>query len=219
MPLPRPEPRPILERQVGQWTSYQGLFDHLAASLRPQRFLHVLGVTHTAVQLAERHGLDRELAAAAGLIHDRSKHLEPREIEADLSARGVEIPEEDRPFPAIWHGLHAAVWLRQDSDWAPGPGLESLIEAIRHHSTAEAGLGPLGRLLFVADFVEPGRDFESVDALRVEARKDLDAAFKSCLAAKCRHMVKKGGMAVHPAAKRALDQCGVNITGSAGVVP
>jgi len=204
---------------VGQLSSYQGLLDHLADTLRPPRFLHVLGVTHTAVQLAERHGLDCELAAAAGLIHDRSKEMDPKEIEADLTRRGVEIPEEDRSFPPIWHGLHAAAWLRQDPGWASGAGLDALAEAVRYHSTAEAGLGTLARLLFVADFIEPGREFEGIDELRSEAREDLDAAFKSCLAAKCRHMIRKGGKAVHPAAQRALDQYGIEITGPAGTEP
>lgn len=204
---------------MGQVSSYQGLLDQLAVSLRPERFLHVLGVTHMAVQLAERHGLDRETAAAAGLVHDRSKGMDPWEIEADLRRRGVEIADEDRPFPAIWHGLHAATWLQQDSAWKPGPDLDALVEAVRYHSTAEAGLGPLGRLLFVADYLEPGRAFEGIDALRTEAREDLDAAFKSCLAAKCRYMVKKEGKAMHPAAQRALEHYGIEITGSARAMP
>lgn len=162
--------------------------------------------------------MEVELAVAAGLIHDRSKGMEPWEIEADLRERGVGIADEDRPFPAIWHGLHAATWLSRDSGWEAGSRRDALAEAVRHHSTAEAGLGPLGRLLFVADYLEPGRYFDGIEALRVEAREDLDAAYKSCLAAKCRYMVKKEGKAVHPAAQRALESCGIEISGGAGIV-
>lgn len=196
--------------------SYQSLLDDVQRSLRPERFLHVLGVTHTAVQLAGRHGERPGLAAAAGLIHDRSKGLSSAEIEEDLKARGLEIPEEDRPYPAIWHGLHAAAWVREDASWVSGGEREELAEAIRYHSTAEAGLGRLGKLLFVADFLEPGRSFEGIEALRRIARDDLEEGYKSCLAAKCRYMVKKQGKFLHPGAVRALHESGLSLEGEAG---
>lgn len=197
-------------------TSYQGMLDHLASALRPERLIHVLGVTHTAVQLAARHGLDIELSAAAGLIHDRSKEIPPARIEEDLLHRGIEIPEEDRPFPAIWHGLHAAVWLRQDAGWASGPGLDSLARAVEYHSTAEADLDPLGQLLFVADYLEPGRFFEGIEELRQLATRDLEMAYKSCLAAKCRYVIQKRQQSIHPRAIRAMKSCGMNFDVTVG---
>lgn len=196
--------------------TYQGLLDDLEHSLRPERFLHVLGVTHTAVQLAARHGVDLHLAAMAGLIHDRSKGLSPRAIEEDLVARGSEIPQEDRPYPAIWHGLHAAVWLREDSGWPAGGDREDVAEAVRHHSTAEAGLSRLGKLLFIADYLEPGRHFDGIGELRRLARENLEAGYKSCLAAKCRYMVKKQGKSLHPGAVRALRDSGLDLEEEAG---
>jgi predicted HD superfamily hydrolase involved in NAD metabolism len=191
------------------------LLDHLVSGLRPGRFLHVLGVTHTAVQLAAQHGLHVELAAAAGLIHDRSKELPPARIEEELGRQGIQIPVEDRDYPAIWHGLHAAAWLRRDSGWDAGPELEALAEAVEHHSTGDSGLGPLGRLLFVADYLEPGRHFDGIGALRDAAAMNLETAYKSCLAAKCRYMIQKG-RTVHPRALRALEACGIRIADIAG---
>lgn len=207
---------PYTQSSVIALSSYQPLLDDLERTLSPARFLHVLGVTHTAVQLATRHGLDPGLAALAGLVHDRSKALSPQAIEADLASRGIAIPEDDRPFPAIWHGLHAAVWLRQDSGWADGEELEALAEAVQHHSTSEAGLGPLGRLLFIADYTEPGRMFEGLDALRRLAMEDLESGYKSCLATKCRYMVERQRRTIHPRAQRALKNCGIDFEGWTG---
>jgi predicted HD superfamily hydrolase involved in NAD metabolism len=199
--------------------SYQGHLDYLERTLPVRRFLHVLGVTHMAVQLAARHGVDCNLAALAALIHDRSKALSPERIEADLRERGIEIPEEDRPYPAIWHGLHAAVWLRQDAGWEPGDELEAVAQAVEHHSTGDADFGPVGRVLFLADFLEPGRNFEGIDDLRIQARDGLLTGYKSCLAAKCRHVIKKKHQRLHPRARRALEACGLELEEADSTVP
>jgi predicted HD superfamily hydrolase involved in NAD metabolism len=206
-------------RDVKPTVSYQDLLDQLERSLPPRRFLHVLGVTHTAVQLAARHGVDCDLAAQAGLIHDRSKALSPEAIEDDLRARGIEIPEEDRAYPAIWHGLHAAVWLRQESGWEDFEALEAVAQAVEHHSTGDPALGRVGRVLFIADFLEPGRFFDGIDELRTKARDNLDAGYESCLAAKCRHVIEKKQQRLHPRAQRALEACGIEIAREAPVAP
>ncbi len=208
--------RSLYFTEVNHMTSYQSLLDHLESALLPARFLHVLGVTHTAVQLASRHGLDCDLAAAAGLIHDRSKEIPPAQIEEELNRRGIQIPAEDRDYPAIWHGLHAATWLRLDSQWDAGPDLETLAEAVEHHSTGDPTFGSLGKLLFVSDSLEPGRYFDGIEGLREEARQDLEGAYKSCLAVKCRYMIEKRKQTVHPRALRALAACGIRIADIAG---
>lgn len=177
----------------------------------------MLGVTHTAVQLAERHGADTTMAAIAGLVHDRSKWMKPEAIEAELKDRGIGIPAEDRDYPAIWHGLHAAAWLRQDAGLGTGPEIDELAIAIQHHSTAEAGLGPIGKILFIADYLEPGRYFDGIEKLRQLSRENLDEAYKSCLATKCTYMLQIQGKKIHPRARRALESCGIGLAPSAAI--
>lgn len=184
--------------------SLQMLADDVQQRLKPDRFLHVLGVTHAAVQMAMRHGGDPELAAIAALLHDRSKSMSPAEIEADLGRRGIAIPDEDRSYPAVWHGVHAGAVARQDQLFGDAKDAEQVSEAVSVHSTADRALGDLAKILFVADFTEPGRDFEGIDDLRAAARKSLDEGFKRCLVEKCRYM-KKRGQPVSPRAVRALE--------------
>lgn len=188
--------------------SFQTLIDDLERSLGPKRFLHVLGVTHTACALAMRHGegcgVTAERAAMAALLHDRSKPMTPAEIEADCKRRGSEIPEEDRPYPALWHGWHAALLVRQDFGWTEADGVDEIAEAVQFHSTAEAGMGPLAKILFLADSLEPSRDFPGIDELRKLARNDLDEGFRVTLEHKCEYIESRGG-SLNPRAVRALD--------------
>lgn len=188
----------------------QPLVDELIRTQSESRFVHTLGVLHTAVVLADIAGADPAEAAVAALLHDSSKPIPPPEIEADLAARGVPLPEEDRPTPATWHGLHAAVRLL-DPESCPG-GIEwpddatagRVARAVELHSTADADMDDLGRILFTADALEPGRDFSGVDELRRTARENPEDGFRATLRHKCGYILDRG-MTLHPRARRALE--------------
>ncbi|MBI1785793.1 bis(5'-nucleosyl)-tetraphosphatase (symmetrical) YqeK [Candidatus Sumerlaeota bacterium] len=183
-------------------STLQRLSDLAHRQLEPKRFLHVLGVTHTAAALAARHGVD-PAAAAAALLHDLSKPMSPEAIEADMKARGLSIPEEERNHPKIWHGVHAAALARADyREWL-GESAEEIAEAVAVHSTADAGISPLAKILFLADALEPSREFEGIDEFRKMSRSDLDGAFAAVLGQKCRHIADRGGQ-LSPRAARAV---------------
>jgi len=185
--------------------SFQSLVDLNQRHDEPERFLHILGVTHTALALAFIHGKDPDRAAAAALLHDSSKPLSPKELEADLDRMGAALADEDRPYPKIWHGIHAAAVARRNEDLSRSLGVESLEEvarAVEVHTTADREMSPLAKLLFVADAIEPGRAYAGVDELRRLARTDLDAAFRGVLRRKIEHVREKGGT-LSPRAERA----------------
>lgn len=163
--------------------------------------MHILGVAHTAAALAFRHGADPERAALAAWLHDLSKPIPPAEIEADMKRRGGGIEGDDRAAPATWHGPHAALVARQDF----GVVDEEILQAVALHSTADAGMGMLAKILFLADALEPTREHEGLAESRKLARKDLDAAFVRVLERKTRHVEERGG-SVSPRALRALAQ-------------
>lgn len=190
--------------------SPQELADDVQLRLDPRKFLHVLGVAHAAVALAMRHGVDEQWAMTAGLLHDRSKNMTPEEIEADLKERGIEIPEEDRAFPALWHGFHAAAAIGTELDLTREQGAEEIAEAVRLHSTADSPIGPLARILFIADFTEPGRDFPGLNELRRIARQSLEDGYRRVLEHKCRYM-KRQGKTLSPRALRALSAEGIEL--------
>ncbi len=172
--------------------SLQALADDVQRRLKPEKYLHVLGVTHTAVALAIRHGADPIQAAAAALLHDVSKDMPLSEIESDMKRRGEPIGEEDRPFPAIWHGLHAAARARQDYGWTEVDGVSAIAEAVRLHSTGGAKMGTLAKILFLADALEPLRDYEGIEPMRRLARENMQEGFRQTLIQKCRHIESRG---------------------------
>ncbi len=184
-------------------TLVQSLADEAEARLSPQRFMHVLGVTHVAVDLAMRHGLNACRAAQAGLLHDISKEIAPEKLQSELRDSGVEIDPEDLDCPSIWHGIHAAQVEVRRLGLAGTPDAEELAEAVALHSTADAGMGPLAKALFVADFTEPGRGIKGSDELRRRAGDDLDAGYRRCLEIKCEYIAGRG-MKLSPRAQRAL---------------
>lgn len=178
----------------------QSLLDRARKGLDPQRIVHVLGVTHTVMALAALHQIDLTDAALAGLLHDQSKSLPYEQIRDELRQMGYELPAEDMDFPHVWHGLHAAAYARHHL------GLErpEVFEAVNLHTTADAGVGPLTKALFIADLCEPNRKFkEGAEILKV-ARLDLDEGFRQAMMHKLRHVLNKKKSKLHPRAVRAL---------------
>ena len=179
----------------------QRLIDHDRTAMGSYRFLHVMGVTHTVVTLAARHGIDPQRAAVAGLLHDASKEIKPEKIEKQLGKWGVGIPEDDREHPKVWHGLHAATWGRREL----GIEDEGLLQAVELHTTADAEVCALTKALFIADFTEPGRALPQAGALLEAAYGDLELGFRRTLECKAGHLMRKEGFRLHPRAGRAIE--------------
>jgi predicted HD superfamily hydrolase involved in NAD metabolism len=178
----------------------QILTDRARATLGEHRLLHLLGATHVATILAEAHGLGAERGALAGLLHDISKPIDSKDIRRDLRAWGTDVPEEDKDFPRVWHGLHAAWWARREL----GLDDEAILEAVALHATADAGVGPLCQALFVADFAEPTRRLAETPRLLALARRDLAEGFREAMRLKIAHVRAKGAP-IHPRARRAAE--------------
>jgi len=161
--------------------------------------MHALGVCHASVALAAYQGLDTAAAATAALLHDIAKETAPEDLRADLERRGRPLAAEDEGFPKLWHPLAAAVWAEQDF----GVFDPDILEAIRLHPTADSGMSALARVVFVADYTDPTRDWNGVEALRRLARADFAAALAEAVRRKVAY-VRSRGYTLHPRALRAL---------------
>ena len=168
--------------------------------LSPARFHHSLGFCHTAMALASRWGESASAAAVVGILHDLAKENPTREIRTYIESHGHAIETEDEPFDRVWHAHAAAVIAEKDL----GVSDPEILEAIRLHSTADAGVSMLTRISFVADLIEPMRTWQEAHAIRCLARHDFDAAFQSAMRAKIDHLIEREKV-VHPRALRALE--------------
>jgi len=178
----------------------QFLLDRARRMLGPRRMQHVLGVTHTAMALAAVHRLDVADVALVALLHDQSKDVAPQKLRAELETMGYPLPEEDLDYPHTWHGFHAAALGRIEL----GIVQPEIIEAVSLHTTADAEIGPLTKVIFIADLCEPGREIALASEILQQARRDLDEAFRRALVHKLLHVLWKKKARLHPKAVRAL---------------
>ena len=150
--------------------------------LNPNRVNHVLGCRDTAVALAKKWGADQVDAARAGLLHDITKALD------DFS----------RKYPKTLHALTGSLVAERIF----GEN-KAVVSAIESHTTGKANMNLLETIIYVADYMEPNRDFPGVERLRALAFTDIRAALKLGLEMTLEHLKNQGGE-VSPASREAL---------------
>ncbi len=124
-----------------------------------------MGVEGLATGYASKWGVNTEKATLAALLHDLLKAESKSSLRKTLEAQtDFALDAEDFDHPQAWHGMAAAVVGRRDLGIADA----EVLEAAAWHTTGTPGLGDVGLVLYIADFLEPTRSFEGVEALRRE---------------------------------------------------
>ena len=161
----------IRRRLYGAKVNFPWLREQSYAMLRPRRVPHVQGCEAEAVRLARRWGADEERAAEAAILHDcTKKELLPEQLR--LCAKYGIIPDElERENGKLLHAKTGAAVAKFEfgSD-------DEVVEAIRWHTTGRPNMTTLEKVLYMADYMEPTRDFPGVEELRCLAYEDLDRA-------------------------------------------
>ena len=166
--------------------------------LDPKRVAHVLGCRDTAVELAKIWGADETDAARAGLLHDITKALDgPLQLTL-CDAYGTILDKFGKDYPKTLHALTGSLVAQRIF----GEN-EAVVSAIRSHTTGKAGMNTLEKIIYVADYMEPNRDFPGVNTLRHLAKTDLDGAMKLGLEMTMAHLARQGS-AVSPESLEAL---------------
>ena len=167
--------------------------------LKPNRVRHVLGCRDTAVELAKRWGADTEDAARAGMLHDVTKALDgPLQLTL-CRAYGTLLDDFSKKYPKTLHALTGSLVAERIF----GEN-KAVVSAIRHHTTGKADMNTLEAIIYVADYMEPNRDFPGVEELRKLAFSDLQAALKLGLEMTLVHL-KNQGSEVSPESRQALE--------------
>jgi predicted HD superfamily hydrolase involved in NAD metabolism len=167
--------------------------------LSAKRYGHTLRVANTAEDLARAHGLDPGRARLAALLHDAARELPSGEFLGLAEDLDLPVGEPERESPKLLHGPVAAELARRELGVEDG----EVLEAIRAHTTGRPGMGPLSLVLYVADKIEPARNYPSVENLRRLARRDLRAAAAESLRRSIAHNEERG-RPTHPASIEAL---------------
>ena len=137
--------------------------------LKPKRMPHVLGTEQEAVKLARMYGVDETKARIAALLHDCTKKLEMDEQLALCKEYGIELDELEQKALKLLHSRTGAEIARRVFGVD-----EEVYNAIRWHTTGRANMTKLEKILYLADYIEPSRDFDDVEPLRKVVYEDLD---------------------------------------------
>ena len=166
--------------------------------LKPNRVKHVLGCRDTAAELARKWGADETDAARAGLLHDITKALDgPLQLTL-CSQYGIMLDEFSHNNPKTLHALTGSLVAERIF----GEN-QAVVDAIASHTTGKGNMNTLEKIIYVADYMEPNRDFPGVEELRSLAYKDLDKALKMGLEMTL-SMLKIQGRQISPGSCEAL---------------
>ena len=146
------------------------------AYLEPGRIAHVVGCESEAVMLAKTWGEDPDTAATAGILHDITKKYRGEEQLKLCRKYGIVYDEAEARNTAILHARTGAALAREEFHVS-----EEIAEAIRWHTTGKPDMSTLEKILYLADFIEPTRDFPGLEELRKLAYKDLNDAMALAL--------------------------------------
>ncbi|MCR5743643.1 MAG: bis(5'-nucleosyl)-tetraphosphatase (symmetrical) YqeK [Lachnospiraceae bacterium] len=143
----------------------------LKKDLDKARYKHTKGVANTAVSLAMRYEYDLDKAYVAGLLHDCAKCFELSEMEELCEKYGYELSEAEKKNPALIHaglGVYVAMDRYDIKD-------NDILSAIKWHTTGHADMTVLEKIIFVADYIEPGRyKQDNLQLIRKTAFTDID---------------------------------------------
>ena len=177
--LPQPVEEYILQNGLyDSWKNYrhlpiEKLQDVVVSLLRPNRVAHVLGCRETAVELARLYGADETDAARAALLHDITKALGGQLQLTMCRSYGTILDKFSQKNPKTLHALTGSLVAERIF----GEN-EAVVDAIRCHTTGKADMNLLEKIIYVADYVEPNRDFPGVEELRNLAYTDITKALK-----------------------------------------
>ncbi len=158
----------------------------IETNLKSSRLKHTYGVAEEAVKLAERYGEDSKKVKAAALCHDMFRNTEASKLNEYIDEFG--LPSELKNSPNLAHGKIAAAVLKRDY----GVTDEDFLNAVAYHTTGRKGMSKLEKIIFLADAVEPGRKYPSVEEARRLAYENLDTACLTVLETTIEYIKGKG---------------------------
>lgn len=167
--------------------------------LEPKRYEHTLGVAYTAATLAMVHGEDADKALTAGMLHDCAKCIEFKKQLKICEKNHTALSETEREKDSrLIHAKAGSVLAKEKY----GVRDDDILNAISYHTTGRPGMSPLEKIIYIADFIEPGRSAghrasleyaETLKIVRKMAYVNLDEALCRLLGDILAYLKEEGG--------------------------
>lgn len=154
--------------------------------LTEHRYEHTLGVTETAIELAARYGVDKSKAELSAIFHDYAKFRPKEEMKQILIEQS--FPEDLLAYNGeLWHAPVGTYLVEQEA----GIHDQEILGAIRWHTTGNPQMSKLEKVIFLADYIEPGRHFPGVEEVRRLAKQNLEDAVIQAIKNTIEFLMKK----------------------------
>jgi len=141
-------------------------------NLSDEKYEHSIGVMSSAKQLAQKYGANVEKAELTGLLHDITKEYSKEQHRNVIEKYNINLDELEKTEKKLWHSITGSYLVKNeiiDDD--------EIFNAVRYHTTGRADMSLLEKIIYVADFIEPNRDYDDVEYYRKKAFENLDTAF------------------------------------------
>ncbi|WP_053375385.1 bis(5'-nucleosyl)-tetraphosphatase (symmetrical) YqeK [Paenibacillus sp. FJAT-27812] len=163
------------------------MIDKVKAEMPERRWLHTQGVMETSVILASRFGEDPVRAERAAILHDVAKYWKVERMEQVI---------RDQALPSILLQYDKELWHAPVGAWVAeheyGVTDAEVLDAIRYHTSGRRGMSKLEKIVCLADYMEPGRDFPGVSNIRELSEQDLNQALVAGFNSTISFLLEKG---------------------------
>lgn len=155
--------------------------------LTKDRFEHTLRVAETGLHLAQLYGVSKEKTELAAIFHDYAKYRPAEELERWIKTTKT-LPKDLLNYHReLWHGPAGALLVEREC----GITDKDVLSAIHYHTTGRAAMSELEMIIFLADYIEPARNFPGVEEVRETAESDLVRACWIALKNTCKFLMEK----------------------------
>lgn len=173
----------------------------LKKNLSDKRFIHILCVQELTVELAKLYKIDCNKANLAALLHDCAKWMSPEELMQAAKDYNIELDEIEQHQIQILHAIVGAYWAKENFQIYD----EEILRAIRLHTTGDSDMSLLDKIIYVADYAEPTREYSEAKKIYKLAFEDIDRATLETANQKILHLMKKKAL-IHPRTVRVRNE-------------
>jgi len=163
----------IKNRLYGAKPEWDWLRTRAYSMLVPERIPHVAGCEEEALNLAERWGVNSDDAREAAILHDITKRLNVYEHLRILEGCGITVGKLEHAEEKLLHSKTGSILAKNVFGVS-----DEVADAIMWHTTGRAGMSALEKVIYLADYIEPNRDFPGVEILRELAYENMDSAMR-----------------------------------------
>lgn len=179
-----------------EYPESRALFTLLERYLSAARIAHCANTAALSYGLCVRFGCDVLAGFTAGLLHDVARELPLDTMKSFAAADGCPFRPWEIEYPVLLHGRAGAVIARNEA----GIENEAILDAVRDHTTGKPGMGVIARIVYVSDYLEPGRQFHAGNERESVLARNLHEIMLHVTEQKLRMQARKGRTVIEPVA-------------------